>query len=144
MRTPEELKEKYTERVLRDMNECDSTCEPLGMKSSTKYEGNITDWLLANLPSIQYALDRKMNYLFSNGLTTGDERYDEKLNDWLYGQTNRYGATNYSVLREATRMAGVYGESGIRWFDGNIYAYKQGHFGLLVSSEEGIEKIEAY
>lgn len=128
------------------MNECDSACETLGMKSTDR--GNTlaqkTEWIIENLPSMSYGLDRAVNYIFSNGLTTGDnEAQNKRLKDWLFAEKNLSGANNYSVLRETTRMAKAYGEAGLRWYEGDIYAYKQGTFGLLVSETDGIEKVEA-
>ena len=103
-----------------------------------------TDWLLEHIPGITYALDRTTNYIFSNGLTTGDASQNTTLDKWLFGQKNRLGATNYSVLQQAVKYAHVYGEWGLRWYDGNIYDYKTGHFGLLISTEDGVQSVDAY
>lgn len=132
--------------VLKNINECDSECRGLGMVSTTRGEGysQTTEWIIENLPLVAYGLERKTNYIFSNGLATGNEADDLKLKEWLYERKNLYGATNYSVLRDAVKDAEAYGESGIRWYDGNIYSYKQGYFGLIIAEENGIERIVAY
>lgn len=144
--TPEQIVYDRQQAWLRDMNECDSTCEPLGMRPVNRGNSlsSMTDWLIENLPSLPYALERTMNYIFSNGLTTGNVEQEEVLSRWLYEQKNRNGATNYAVLREAIWLAHAYGEAGLRWYDGNIYAYKQGYFGLIVEEDNGIEEIVAY
>lgn len=136
----------YTEKVMWDMNNCDSTCEGLGMYDSMPAKGvtNKTDWLLEHIPGISYGLERTINYIFSNGLTTGDKASTQRLTTWLFEGKNALGATNYSVLQQAIKYAHVYGEWGLRWYEGNLYDYKQGHFGMLVSKENGIEQIHAY
>lgn len=84
-----------------------------------------------------------MNYIFSNGMTTGVQEQEETLQKWLYEQQNTMGSTNYSTLREAIRLAHVYGEAGLRWYEDNLYLYKQGYYGLLVGQQDGVEIIVA-
>lgn len=136
----------FRQEILEKMNTCDSTCTGLGMLPLKDVRGRTkkTDWLLEHIPGISYGLERTVNYIFSNGLTTGDVEPSQRLNTWLYEQKNRLGATNYSVLQQAVKNAHVYGECGIRWYEDNIYDYKQGLFGMLVSEADGIRTVEAY
>lgn len=131
--------------ILEDINTCDSSCEQLGMIPThlPNNRADLTEWLLENLPGIQYGLDREVHYIFSNGLTTGDEKSDERLREWLYETRNKNGAVNYSVLQAAIKNAIAYGESAIRLYDGALYEYKQGYFGLILNEENGIEEIVA-
>lgn len=95
------------------------------------------EWLYKNLPAIQYVVDQIINLIFSNGLTTGDEEQDEKLNDFLYSK-NINGTTNYSVLQNGIKNTFIYGKSGIRWLsekDGIINVDSK-HYACLVDENE--------
>lgn len=133
----------YTEEVLDNMNRCDKTCTGLAVDDPKTYEVRDIDWLIENLPALDYVLSRMLNYIFANGMTTGDGD-NEYLDNWLYNEKNRLGATNYTVLRECIKNASIYGECGLRMYDGNLYTVKKGYYGLLVTREDGVEEIVAY
>lgn len=137
--------QEYINDVLDDMNNCampcadiPQTCPPTGGKVV-----NI-NWLVENLPGMNYIKNRALNYIFSNGLTAGGKDDDKKLNHWLYEQKNDIGSSNYLVLREAIGYAIVYGECGLRMYNGNLYKYEKGHFGILYQKVDGVQRIEGY
>lgn len=133
----------YKLDVLDDINNCVSPCADIGVKCLSGKVVNI-DWLVDNLPGMNYVKNRALNYIFSNGLTAGSEDEAEKLKHWLYETQNEMGSSNYLVLREAIGLAIVYGECGIRMYDGCLYRYPKGHFGVLYDKSDGITRIIAY
>ena len=138
--------EEVNGEVLEDMLACPSTGCDLGTKEITKeVEDEDVEELLKDLPGVDYVLDRFINYLFSNGLTTGDQVTDETVLDpWLYEQKNEMGAVNYEVLKEVIRQAQSRGECGLRLYEGNLYTYKKGTYGLILSHHDGIDEVVAY
>lgn len=131
------------QEVLDDMNRCDKTCTGLAVDNPrTKIKD--VDWLVENLPGIDYVLSRMSNYIFANGMTTGFDEQDERLEAWLYDELNRQDSTNYSVLSSAIMDAIAFGCCGIRMYDGNLYLYRKGYYGALTSEEDGVKEIEAY
>lgn len=139
-------KRKYKQKdirqeVLKELLSC-SACGDIG--EPPKKERDDIDYLLENLPGVGYVSSRLVNYIFSNGLTTGDVEKDEILNDWLYAQRNKEGSSNYHVLREVIKRAALYGECGLRMYQGMLYAYERGKYGILLSQEEGIDNIIGY
>lgn len=134
-------KKDIRQEVLRELLSC-SACGSLG--EAPKKEREDIDYLMDNLPGVSYVASRMVNYIFSNGLTTGDNEKDEVLNTWLYAQRNNEGASNYSVLRETIRQAALFGECGLRMYEGNLYAYERGKYGILVNEEQGISNIIGY
>lgn len=138
----EKQNQEYLQEVLTNMVNCDSACEDLACrKNNNKYS---VEWFMENMPGAEYVLDRQLNYIFSNGMTTGADESNRRLDTWLYETKNRIGATNYAELRQAIGMAIAYGECGIRHYDGNIYHVKKGYYGMLMNREEGIDEIVAY
>lgn len=136
----------YNERmqeVLDDMNRCDKTCTGLAV-DDPKTKVRDVDWLVENLPGIDYVLSRMANYIFANGMTTGFDEQDERLNTWLYEELNKQDSTNYSVLSNAIMNAIAYGCCGIRMYDGNLYLYKKGYYGALTNEVDGVKEIVAY
>lgn len=137
-----------TQDVLEEMLACDTVCGNLGAKKIDKYsEYSVADIdeLLDQLPGVTYVLDRIVNYIFSNGLTTGDEDMDKDVLDpWLYEQKNRRGVTNYEELKTTVRLSKAYGECGLRMYEGNVYHYKRGQYGMIVLTEDGIEEVQAF
>lgn len=133
----------YTEQVLDNMNQCDKTCTGLAVDDIKEVEIKDVDWLVENLPALDYVLSRMLNYIFANGLTTGDGD-NEHLDNWLYNEKNRLGATNYAVLRECIKNAAIYGECGLRMYNGNLYTVKKGYYGLLIAREDGVDEVVAY
>lgn len=144
--TIEEYNRKYTQDMLERDIACDTTCTDLGTRPYRSEDKTITsiDWLLKNLPGVNYVLDRMVNYFFANGLATGEEEADKRLNAWLYERKNKNGATNESVLRQAIRRALAYGECGIREYNGDIYTVPVGYYGMLTDRADGIDEVAAY
>ena len=132
------------EELLDEMLSC-SSCTDIKQKvSGIDIDHLDIDELLRQLPGLEYVKGRMLNYIFSNGMTTGDDTQDRQLDHFLYEETNRHGSTNYSVLRESIGEAAVYGECGLRMKDGALYGYHKGFYGILVYNEEGIDEIVAY
>lgn len=135
----------YDERmqeVLDDMNRCDSTCTGLALGEPIKITD--VDWLVENLPGIDYVLSRMSNYIFANGVTTGTEEQDDMLEEWLYDEVNLMDSTNYSVLSSAIMDAIAFGCCGLRMYQGNLYLVRKGYYGALTRQEDGIKEIVAY
>lgn len=133
----------YLQEVLDDMNRCDKTCTGLAV-DERKFIVRDIDWLVENLPGIDYVVSRMMNYIFANGMTTGFDEQDDRLEKWLYEDVNRMGATNYSTLSSAIADASIYGCCGLRMYDGNLYTVKKGYYGVLTAEDDGIKEIVAY
>lgn len=133
--------------ILDDVLEC-SACGNLGkeLKWNTDSSVKRIDWLMENLPGIEYVQERMVNYIFSNGLTSekGSDEENETLQNWLYNVTNAQNQSNYIVLQEAIGYALCYGCAGLRLFDNALYCYKKGTYGSLVSKHDGIKEIVAY
>lgn len=134
----------YLDDVLDDMNNCVSPCVDIPQTCPPKGQVVNIDWLVDNLPGMNYVKHRALNYIFSNGLTAGGEDDDEKLDEWLYESRNEMGSSNYLALREAIGYVIVYGECGLRMYKGNLYPYQKGHFGILYEKKDGINSIVAY
>lgn len=135
----------YNERmqeVLDDMNRCDKTCTGLALGEPIKITD--VDWLVENLPGIDYVLSRMSNYIFANGVTTGTEEQDDMLEEWLYDEVNLMDSTNYSVLSSAIMDAIAFGCCGLRMYQGNLYLVRKGYYGALTRQEDGIKEIVAY
>lgn len=140
-----EGKPDINEELLDEMLAC-SSCTDIGKQKVTNvdFDSMDIDELLKQLPGLEYVKGRMLNYMFSNGLTTGDDGQDQKLDHFLYEEMNKHGSTNYSVLRESIGEAAVYGECGLRMKDGALYSYHKGYYGILVYNDEGIDEIVAY
>lgn len=106
------------DELLKAMTMCNScpdfNLNDLRGKGDNNYQ--LYDWLIHNLPTAQYVLGKLVELIFSNNLTTGDEKQDEILNNFLYGQTNPEGVTNYHVLVQSIKESIVYGRSGLRFY----------------------------
>lgn len=135
-----------TEQELLDkMLECDTYCAPIGTFQTKRNKDGLSkiDWLVEVLPGIEYVLGQVLNYIFSNGLTTGLVRQDEILETWLY-RNNLQGVTNYAVLRDIIATATIYGEGGARWYKDNLYFVPVGTFAPVTSKEDGIKRVVAF
>ncbi len=135
--------ERMFEDMLRQWAECNSVCD-VAVPRERKKEGlEKADRYMKILPGADYVLTQTLNYIFSNGLTTGSINEDKTLDDFLYRKNDR-GNTNLSELRNTIGMAITHGGSGLRWDKGNVYQYKWGTFRVLTYTEDGIEKILGY
>lgn len=138
--------EQKQQEVLMDILNCQSQGCDLGTaeKNVEMTDADVEE-MLQNLPGVDYVLDRMINYMFSNGLTTGDQVTDETILDpWLFEKKNRTGSVNYEVLKEAIRQAACRGECGLRLYDDCLYAYEKGTYGVILDREDGIQEVVAY
>lgn len=135
--------ERVIDEILKQWLECNTVCD-LAVPKEKKREGlEKADRYMRILPGAEYVLTQTLNYIFSNGLTTGSINQDEILKEFLY-RKNEKGNTNLSELRNTIGMAISHGGSGLRWDRGNVYQYKWGTFRVLTYKENGIEKILGY
>lgn len=134
--------------ILDEMLSCNVACAGNFKRTIHLYEEDLIDWLYQNLPAIEYVVQHIVNFIFSNGLTTGDPDQDEKLNDFLYAK-NIQGATNYSVLQESIRDTIVYGKSGLRFLSvehGWINIKSKNYAALVAENKEfyGFKNVLGY
>lgn len=107
------------------------------------------DYFRKNLPTLSYVENQFLNFLFSNGLTTGEEEQDKNiLEPFLYSH-NIMGVTNYEVLRSAVIESREYGRCGIRWLsyeDGIILVPHDRYTSLQIWDKEykGFKRTVAY
>lgn len=99
------------------MLNCNSDCINGFIKTNFKNQFDEIDWMIDNLPTLPYVIGKVIDFIFSNGITTGDEDLDKNvLMPFLY-RHNVQGVTNYSVLQNAIMQSLLYGKCGIRWLD---------------------------
>ena len=136
-------REEFFEEVIREWTECNEVCD-LAVPRKRKIEGlEKADRYMEILPGADYVLTQTLNYIFSNGLTTGSIKQDEALDKFLY-KVNDRGNTNLHEIRDTIGMAITHGTSGLRWKDGNVYQYKWGTYRALTYLQGGIRKVVAY
>lgn len=138
-RMPEDRPETFEEALLEEMLECNTECADTGKYIPRRKNRGLLEIenLLKILPGMGYIEQQLVNYLFSDGVTTGSIPQNRKLDAFLY-RKNMQGNTNLAVLRDVIGNASVYGETGIRWYQGNIYMVKPGTYGALVRKENGV------
>ena len=133
---------KVLDDILEKWLEC-TTCD-IAVPHKKRKEGlEKADRYMEILPGADYVLTQTLNYIFSNGITTGSINEDELLNDFLY-RKNEKENINLSELKNIIGMAITHGASGMRWVDGNIYQYKWGTYRVLTFLDNGIEKVLGY
>lgn len=126
------------QEIMDDILSC-GTCADAGSFKLPKQDGiDQIERLIKVLPGINYIENLLVDYLFSNGLTTGNIEQDERLKAFLY-RKNKQGNTNISVLRDIAGNSRIYGETGLRWYQGDIYMVDPGTYGALVTREDGIQ-----
>lgn len=137
--------DKLFEEMLKEWLECNSVCNlEMPKKWKTSHEGlEKADRYMKILPGAEYVLTQTLNYIFSNGITTGSINQDEILDDFLY-RKNEKDNTNLGELKNAVGMAITHGGCGLRWYEGNIYQYKWGTFRTVTYKDAGIEKVLGY
>lgn len=136
-------KEKYFEDVLREWLQCNNVCD-LAVPGKKKKRGlDKVDEYMRRLPGADYVLTQTLNYIFSNGITTGSINEDEILDEFLY-RVNKKGTSNLHEIRNAIGMAITHGSSGLRWLDGDVYQYKWGTYRALTIIRNGIEEVIGY
>ena len=132
------------DEILESMLECNS-CNDIGSMPKRKWADGLekVDEYMKVLPGADYVLTQTLNYIFSNGLTTGKIQEDEKLAEFLY-RKNEKQTLNKDELRNAIGMAITHGASGLRWLRGNVYQYKWGTYRILTLKKNGIEIVLGY
>lgn len=132
------------DEILENMLECNS-CNDIGSLPKKKWGDGLAkvDEYMQVLPGADYVLTQTLNYMFSNGLTTGSIKDDEKLNKFLY-KKNAKQTLNKDELRNAIGMAITHGASGLRWLNGDVYQYKWGTYRILTLKRNGIESVLGY
>lgn len=131
-------KDDIMQHVLDEMLEC-GQCADAGSFVLPRETGlDRLERLIKTLPGILYIQNLLVDYLFSNGLTTGSIEQDRVLNDFLYRE-NMQGDTNLAVLRDVIGTAAVYGEAGLRWYNNDVYMVEPGKYGALIDTKDGIE-----
>ena len=135
---------RKVDEILESMLECNS-CNDIGSMPKRVWSRGLekVDEYMQVLPGADYVLTQTLNYIFSNGLTTGSIREDEKLNKFLYQKNDRQ-TTNKDELRNAIGMAITHGASGLRWLNGNVYQYKWGTYKILTLKRNGIKIVLGY
>lgn len=138
-----------TERILDDILNCRKDCgsnfKPKVLKLSY---ADAIDYLIHNLPTLPFVMSQTINYIFSDGLVTGSDTADEKLDKFLYSE-NIQGVTNISVLQQGIKEAILYGKNGIRWLsekDGIINIDSRYYGAILQENTEyyGFKDVVAY
>lgn len=132
------------DEILESMLECNS-CNDIGSLPRKKWGDGLekVDEYMRVLPGADYVLAQTLNYIFSNGLTTGSIRQDEVLNKFLYRKNSKQ-TTNKDELRNAIGLATTHGASGIRWLNGDIYMYGWGTYRVLTIKRNGVQQVLGY
>lgn len=132
------------DEILEAMLECNQ-CNDIGSLPKRKWRPGLekVDEYMQVLPGADYVLTQTLNYIFSNGLTTGKIKEDEVLNDFLF-KKNSEQTLNKDVLRDSIGMAITHGACGLRWLDGNLYQYKWGTYKILTIKRNGIKSVLGY
>lgn len=135
--------QKMFEDMLRNWAECNTVCDIKTPKKKRKEGLEKADRYMEILPGAEYVLTQTLNYIFSNGLTTGSINEDQILDAFLYRRNDR-GNTNLAEIRSTVGMAITHGGAGLRWIDGNVYQYKWGTFRVLTYTDNGLERLLGY
>ena len=132
------------DEILENMLECNA-CTDVSPLPKRRWGDGLekVDEYMRVLPGADYVLTQTLNYMFSNGLTTGSIKDDEKLDAFLYRKNSKQ-TLNKDELRNAIGMAVTHGASGLRWLNGNIYQYKWGTYRILTLKKNGIETVLGY
>ena len=132
------------DEILASMLECNA-CNDIGSLPKRKWGDGLekVDEYMQVLPGADYVLTQTLNYIFSNGLTTGSIKEDEILNQFLYKKNSRQN-TNKDELKSAIGMAITHGASGLRWLDGCVYQYKWGTYRVLTLKKNGVDTVLGY
>ena len=136
-------REEFLEEVIRNWAECNSVCDVAVPKKRKYYGLDKVDEYMEKLAGADYVLTQTLNYIFSNGLTTGSINQDEVLDEFLY-RKNARGNNNKDEIRNTIGMAITHGHSGLRWLDGDVYQYKWGEYRALTYRSNGIYKNVGY
>ncbi len=130
---------RVLDEIVRNWATCNQVCDVAVPKKRRDYGLEKVDEYMRVLPGADYVLTQTLNYIFSNGLTTGSINEDVELDKFLY-RKNTKGTTNLHTLRDTIGMAITHGACGLRWLNGNIYQYKWGTYRILTLLKDGIEQ----
>ena len=132
------------DKILEDMLECNA-CADTSPLPKRKWGDGLAkvDEYMRVLPGADYVLTQTLNYMFSNGLTTGSINDDITLNEFLYRKNSRQ-TLNKDELRNCIGMTITHGASGLRWLNGDVYQYKWGTYRVLTLKKNGIETVLGY
>lgn len=141
-----EYEQVANRKILEQFIECNTACVDL---STFKFqipedENGKVEFYMKTLPGAEYIVSQQVDYIFSNGLTTGLLAGDRVLDDFLYRGMNELGQTNYEVLRDAIGVAVAYGRSGLRWYNDALYQIDKSHYASLYIIEDGVKKVLGY
>ena len=134
---------RVLDEIVENWTKCNQVCDVAVPKKRRDYGLEKVDEYMRVLPGADYVLTQTLNYIFSNGVTTGSIVADEKLDAFLY-RKNEEGTTNLHVLRDTIGMAITHGACGLRWLNGNIYQYKWGTYRILTLLKNGIRTVVGY
>lgn len=134
---------RVLDEIVRNWATCNQVCDVAVPKKRAEYGLEKVDEYMRVLPGADYVLTQTLNYIFSNGLTTGSINEDVVLDEFLY-RKNKQGTTNLHTLRDTLGMAITHGACGMRWLDGDIYQYKWGTYRILTLLRDGIEQVVGY
>ena len=99
-KTKQALKHDPMVDVLDDMLECGQCADAGNYQVPPELDGiDQIDHLCEVLPGIGYIENLLVDYLFSDGLTTGNIQQDNRLDDFLFSK-NMEGTPNIDVLRD--------------------------------------------
>lgn len=134
---------RLLDEIVRDWATCNQVCDVAVPKKKRDYGLEKVDEYMRVLPGADYVLTQTLNYIFSNGVTTGSIVDDKKLDKFLY-RKNAEGTTNLHVLRDTIGMAITHGACGLRWLNGDIYQYKWGTYRILTLLKDGIQTVVGF
>ena len=134
---------RVLDEIVENWAKCNQVCDVAVPKKKREYGLEKVDEYMRVLPGADYVLTQTLNYIFSNGLTTGSINEDLVLDKFLYRKNDR-GTTNLHELRDTIGMAITHGASGLRWLNGNVYQYKWGRYRILTLLRNGIETVVGY
>lgn len=135
--------EKVEQAILNDLLRCNPCADLTDPMYIPVTDTDKIRYYEKHLPLVSYVRDQAVNFIFSNGLTTGEDESNDRLQTWLFS-ANRNGITNYDVLKDAVANALWEGECGIREYEGSLYMVKRGYYAVLTRIADGIEFIVGY
>ena len=134
---------RVLDEIVENWAKCNQVCDVAVPKKRRDYGLEKVDEYMRVLPGADYVLTQTLNYIFSNGVTTGSIVDDKKLDAFLY-RKNDEGTTNLHVLHDTIGMAITHGACGLRWLNGNIYQYKWGTYRILTLLRNGIRVVVGF
>lgn len=134
---------RVLDEIVENWAKCNQVCDVAVPKKKHEYGLEKVDEYMRVLPGADYVLTQTLNYIFSNGVTTGSIVDDKKLDAFLY-KKNLEGTTNLHVLRDTIGMAITHGACGMRWLNGDVYQYKWGTYRILTLMKNGIQTVVGF